>query len=266
MQLYHHPYSLDSQKVRLALEEREIDYISYHVNPLKGKNMDSPFFRMNPSAKLPLLKNGGTIIYDTLDMIQYIHRINVSSFDSQAAVLDDKALEWMRKIQGWNPKVFTLSHVPEKYRLFVSTFIRRVVMARMAESPDLASMYRSRLQSAYDTEEILKDPDVVKQSEDQLVRLLDDAEQQLTEAPYLAGQEYSVVDSMFIPVLARIELLNLEDKYINCRPKIAGYWKHVKCRPSYVVVIGKYFSGWRKYKTLLSTGIMVWIRHILKRY
>lgn len=140
------------------------------------------------------------------------------------------------------------------------------MIARMAESPDLASMYRSRLQSAYETEEILKNPDIRRQSEDQLVRLLDDAEQQLTEAPYLAGQGYSVVDSMFIPVLARIELLDLEDKYINCRPKIAEYWKHAKGRPSYVVVIGRYFSGWKKYRTLFSTIIMVWIRHSLKRY
>lgn len=70
MQLYHHPYSLDSQKVRLALEEKGIDYTSYHVNPLTGKNMDSSFFRMNPSAKLPVFQNGAHIIFDTIDIIQ----------------------------------------------------------------------------------------------------------------------------------------------------------------------------------------------------
>lgn len=70
MQLYHHPYSLDSQKVRLALEENAIDYTSYHVNPLTGKNMESSFFRMNPTAKLPVFQNGSHIIYDTIEMIQ----------------------------------------------------------------------------------------------------------------------------------------------------------------------------------------------------
>lgn len=72
MQLYHHPYSLDSQKVRLALEEKIIDYTSYHVNPITGKNMDSSFFRMNPSGKLPVFKNGAHIIFSTIEIIQYV--------------------------------------------------------------------------------------------------------------------------------------------------------------------------------------------------
>lgn len=72
MQLYHHPYSLDSQKVRLALEEKNIDYTSFHVNPITGKNFDSSFFRMNPSAKLPVFQNGSHILYDTIEIVQYV--------------------------------------------------------------------------------------------------------------------------------------------------------------------------------------------------
>lgn len=71
MQLYHHPYSLDSQKVRLALEEKAIDYTSHHVNPITGKNMDAFFFRLNPSAELPVFQNGSHIIYDTIEIIKY---------------------------------------------------------------------------------------------------------------------------------------------------------------------------------------------------
>lgn len=70
MQLYHHPYSLDSQKVRLALEEKGIDYTSYHVNPITGKNMDSSFFTMNPSGELPVFKNGAHVIFNTIEIIQ----------------------------------------------------------------------------------------------------------------------------------------------------------------------------------------------------
>lgn len=72
MQLYHHPFSLDSQKVRLALEERDVDYTSYHVNPITGKNMDPSFFRMNPTAKIPVFQNGSHIIFNTTEIIQYV--------------------------------------------------------------------------------------------------------------------------------------------------------------------------------------------------
>lgn len=267
MQLYHHPYSLDSLKVRLALEEKGIDYTSYHVNPLTGKNMDSKFFRMNPSAKLPVFQNGAHIIFETIAVIQYIDRVAVASSGNNNASVDrTEVMEWMQKIQGWSSKIFTLAHTPEKYRLFVSKFMRRVVIARMAESPDLASDYHLKLKDAYKTEDKLRDPVVLKESEEQLDRLLDEVEMQLHETQYLAGEDFTMADSMLVPVLARIALLNLEDEYINCRPKTAEYWKVVKLRPSYRAVIGKYFSGWRKYKTLLKTWCFICVRIILRRY
>ncbi|XP_077231649.1 glutathione S-transferase family protein [Tasmannia lanceolata] len=266
MQLYHHPYSLDSQKVRLALEEKGIDYTSYHANPLTGKNMDSSFFRINPSAKLPVFQNGAHLLFETIDIIQYIERVVVSSRGDNIAPNSREVTEWMEKIQSWSAKIFTLSHIPERYRLFVSRFTRRVVIARMAESPNLASAYHLKLKDAYEIEDKLKDPDILRQSEEQLSRLLDEAELQLNETPYLAGQEFSMADCMFVPVLARLALLNLEDKYIASRPKIVEYWKVVKLRPSYKVVIGKYFSGWRRYKTLLKTMCFVCIRNTVRRY
>lgn len=72
MQLYHHPYSIDSQRVRLALEEKGIDYTSFHLNPVTGKNMNASFFRMNPSATLPVFQNGDHKIFKTIEIIQYV--------------------------------------------------------------------------------------------------------------------------------------------------------------------------------------------------
>ncbi|KAK1294524.1 Glutathione S-transferase TCHQD [Acorus calamus] len=212
MQLYHHPYSLDSQKVRLALEEKGIDYTSYHVNPLSGKNMDSKFFQMNPSGKLPVFQNGSHIIFETLEIIR--ESLNCVSGEAIAANTVN-VTKWMEKIESWNPKMFTLSHIPERYRLFVSKFVRRVVIARMAESPDLASVYHAKLRGAYETEEKLKDQEIIRLSEEKLLGLLDEAETQLRETTYLAGEEFTLVDVMFIPILSRLSLLNLEDEYIT---------------------------------------------------
>lgn len=266
MQLYHHPYTVDSQRVRLALEERGIDYTSHHANPLTGKNMDSFLFRMNPSAKLPVFQNGSHVIFRTMDIIMYMDRLIVSMNGEDHTPITTEVMEWMQKIDGWNPKLFTLSHVPNKYRLFVSKFVRRVVIARMAESPDLASVYHVKLRDAYEVEDKLADPDLLKQNEDKLVSLLDEAEQQLYETQYLAGEDFTMADAMFIPVLARLTLLNLEEEYVTCRPKIAEYYELVKHRPSYKKVIGRYFSGWRKYRTLLKTLCFLCIRSMFRKY
>ncbi|GKD88591.1 glutathione S-transferase TCHQD [Tanacetum coccineum] len=234
MQLYHHPYSIDSQKVRLALEERNIDYTSYHVNPVTGKNMDPSFFRMNPTAKLPVFQNGGHVIFNTIEIIQYIERIAlVSSGSGIITQSSKKVVEWMYKIQEWNPKFFTISHIPEKYYIYVSKFIRRVIIARMSEAPDLATAYHTKLKEAYETEEKLRDPQVLQRSEQHLIKLLDDVEIQLEETLYLAEDEFTLADVMLVPILARLTLLDLENEYISCRPKLAEYWTLVQQRPSY---------------------------------
>ncbi|GMH00926.1 hypothetical protein Nepgr_002765 [Nepenthes gracilis] len=267
MQLYHHPLSLDSQKVRLALEENGIDYTSNQINPLTGKNMDPSFFRTNPTGKLPVLQNGSHIIFNTIEIMEYIERIAaVSSRREEPSLFSREVTEWIHKIQGWNPKYFTLSHVPEKYRLDVSRFLRQVVIARMAESPDLASAYHLRLRDEYDTEEKLKDPDELKRSEEYLVRLLDEVDAQLGGTSYLAGEVLTMADMMVIPVLARLMLLKLENEYINTRPNVAKYWNMVQQRPSYKKVVGRYLHGWRKHKTLVKTWCFIRIRNLLRRY
>nr|CAD1836877.1 unnamed protein product [Ananas comosus var. bracteatus] len=136
----------------------------------------------------------------------------------------------------------------------------------MAEAPDLASMYHTKLREAYDKEEKLKDPEIVKQSEEKLCRLLDDAELQLDQTKYLVGDEFTLADAMFVPILVRITLLDLEEEYITCRPKMEEYYKLVKRRPSYEVVIGKYFRGWRKYRTHLKTLCFLSVRSMFGRY
>ncbi|KAH0876105.1 hypothetical protein HID58_073467, partial [Brassica napus] len=246
MQLYHHPYSLDSQRVRLALEEKGIDYTSYHVNPITGKHMDSTFFRMNPNAKLP--------------------RIAEVSSGVEDATFGREVLEWMRKIREWDSKLFTLAHIPDNRRLYVSKFLRMVMIARMAESPDLASAYHRKLREAYDTEDKLKDPEALRRSKDHLLRLLDEVESKLEGTSYVAGNEFSMADVMLVPVLARLSLLDLEEEYISSRKNLAEYWVVVRSRPSYKKVVGRYFNGWRKYVTLLKTWMFVRVRSLLRKY
>ncbi|XP_078433886.1 glutathione S-transferase TCHQD-like isoform X2 [Wolffia australiana] len=265
MQLYHHPYSMDSQRVRLALEEKGIDYTSYHANPLTGKNLDSSFIRMNPTGNLPLFKNGSHIILRTIDILRYIDRLKISSpCDDEGE--GRRVEEWMEKLESWNPRAFTLARIPEKHRDFVKKFLRRVTIARMSESPDLASIYHAKLRDCYEEEEKIKDLGMAKESEEQLRRLLDEAEEQLGRTVFLAGDRYSAADSMFVPVLARVSLLDLKAELFNGRTELARYFQRAKRRPSFKLVIGKHFSGWNKYRTLLKTVFFLAFRNLLRRY
>jgi len=220
-------------------------------------------FSLNPvniycSPTLPLLVT-------FLLSYRYIERIAIVS-SGGSEISSGEVVQWIKTIQEWNPKYFTLANVPDKYRLFVSKFTRRVIISRMAEFPDLASAYHCKLREEWETEDNLRNPEVLRRSEEHLISLLDEVETKLSGTPFLVGEEFSMADVFLMPVLARLELLNLQDEYIYSRPNIAKYWEVVKQRPSYKKVVGKYFKGWKRYKTLFKTWCFLQVRSILRRY
>ncbi|KAI5065979.1 hypothetical protein GOP47_0018603 [Adiantum capillus-veneris] len=233
MQLYHHAFSMNSQKVRLALEEKGIDYISHSLNPIKGKDLNADLFHVSPDGKMPVFQNGNLILTDTLAIVQFIDSLNepLGGYD----VNKERVHEWMRIVDEWEPKLFTLSSIP--------------------------------LKRAYATDEMMKDTEALEQNKRQLERLLDMAEEQLESSEYLAGESFTMADVMFLPLLGWMELLGVSREYINKKRKnLSRYWAKVKRRPSYYAVIGKYFGGVNRYKTLLTNSIIVSFQTLIRRY
>lgn len=264
MQLYHHAFSMNSQKVKLALEEKGMDYISHSLNPLKGRDLDADFFQINPDGKIPVFKNGDRIFFETITIIQFIDSVNEPL--GKDDVDRDKVQEWLRRIDEWDSKLFTLSHIPFKVCKYFSRFKRRVAIARMARNPDLASKYHAKLHKAYATEEMLKDTEALEENKKQLESILDAAEAQLATTEYLAGGSFTMADVMMIPVLGWMQLLGVEKELMKVRPRLWKYWLKAKHRPSYQAVIGRYFAGWNRYRTLVSTALYVALHDLFRRY
>ncbi|MCO5598031.1 hypothetical protein L7F22_052120 [Adiantum nelumboides] len=218
----------------------------------------------NPDGKMPVFQNGNLILNNTLEIVQFIDSLNepLGGYD----VNKERVQEWMRVIDAWEPKLFTLSNVPVKVRTYFGRFKRRVIIAKMAQNPSLAGYLRAKLQRAYATDELMKDAEVLEQNRRQLERLLDMAEEQLQSTEYLAGESFTMADVMLLPLLGWIELLGVSREYIRGRKNLSHYWMKVKRRPSYNAVVGKYFGGINKYVTLLTNSINVSFRTLIRRY
>ena len=93
----------------------------------------------------------------------------------------------------------------------------------------------------------IKDPETLRRSEEHLEKILDEADKKLSQTTYLLGEEFTLADIVLVPLLSRLVLLNLKNKYVATRTHLAKYWNPVKKRPSYIKVIGKYFDGWRRH-------------------
>ncbi|CAM6026218.1 unnamed protein product [Sphagnum balticum] len=262
MQLYHHPLSMNSQKVRIALEEKNLSYTVHRVNPLKARNFKPEFFRQNPGGALPVLKNGSLVICESLPILEYIDTIN----DPFRLHQCETVREWVRRINEWDAKLLTLSNVPERVWHFFSRFKRHVLIANMTKNPDLATLYHTKLRSMHAIEENLKSIEELAANKQQLKCLLDDAEEQLSTTQFIAGFTFSVADAAFMAVLGRIELLKVSAEYLQPRPQVSLYWKRMKERPSYKRVIGKYSARVMHLKFVIPSICNVGIRKLFMRF
>lgn len=86
------------------------------------------------------------------------------------------------------------------------------------------------------------DASVIEANKKQLGEILDSAEAQLAKTPYLAGEDYSVADAIFTPLLFRISMVKQTDIYLTPRPKVSDYYSSIKQRPSFKEVFGPSMS------------------------
>ena len=99
--LYHNCFSLCSRKVRLCLEELEIDYKQEHIDLIetgKYEVASKNFLRINPGATVPVLLHEGYPIYESHEQIYYLTKESSPSFIIPSAEDEKKLMDyWVKK-------------------------------------------------------------------------------------------------------------------------------------------------------------------------
>jgi len=63
------PYSW---RVTLAMEIKGLDYVSHRLDPEKGEHKTPEFLALNPRGKVPVLKDGDLVIYESMAILAYL--------------------------------------------------------------------------------------------------------------------------------------------------------------------------------------------------
>jgi glutathione S-transferase len=103
----------------------------------------------------------------------------------------------------------------------------------------LGPIYKEKLMSVEREAVRHKDRRLVKKHYRKLQRLVDDMEKDLQNSQYLAGRDFSLADVLWIPILYRLEELNLTvDLFGDGRhPRLAAYYTRCKQRDSFHTAI-----------------------------
>ena len=65
MELYHFGFSTCSQKVRLVLAEKGLDFESHEVNLISGEQHNPEYVKLNPHHVVPTLVDQGQVLIES---------------------------------------------------------------------------------------------------------------------------------------------------------------------------------------------------------
>ena len=237
LELYHNGASTCSQKVRMVLAEKELDYASHTVDLIAGEQHDPDYVKLNPNHVVPTLVHDGESFIESTLINEYLDEAFPEHPMRPAGAAQRHALRlWIHGFDGSvQPaiSVVTFAIGPRRLLLDQPEDVRE---ANIAAIPNPA--YRARRRSVL--EHGIHAPEL-SGALTRLVGLLDDMDVALKAQPWLSGDAFGLADAGALPYILRLDHLAMTPLLdARLRPRLADWYARVQARPAF----GKAVSDW----------------------
>ena len=96
LHLYHAGWSNCSMRVRMTLEEKQLPWISHHLDTRSGEHITPEYFSINPKGLVPVLVHDGEVWTESCDIIRYLDDVYPNPrLTPTDAVQSSRLTEWM---------------------------------------------------------------------------------------------------------------------------------------------------------------------------
>ena len=236
--LYHAHISTCSQKVRLALSEKGVEFDNQVMNLRAGDQYADTYRQLNPNAVVPTLVNGADVIRESTVINEYIDEaFNGPPLLPAAPGARATVRLWTKQLdEGVHAAIVVLSFCIA----FRNDFLARTE-AEMQEffqrmnNPQRQAFYQSAIAKGLDHDEI--PPALARYN-----KLLTDMETALTGNDWLVGSDYTLADIGLTPYLLRLEHLGLAPMWADL-PRVTDWYSRVRQRTSYAEAIEAWLAA-----------------------
>jgi glutathione S-transferase len=227
LELYHAPASMSSQKVCLALAEKELPWIDCFVDLARGEHLDDWYLKLNPNGLVPTLVHDGRAILDSAVINEYLDEV-FPDMPLRPADPIERA-----RMRAWRQFAAEVTMPAIRYPSFNAFVIQSFAhqsdleFAAQVERRPLRRRFYARIRDrkGFDAETIEGALDDLRLT---IVRM----EEALAAGPWLAGAAYTLADIALAPVLVRMEDIGLAPLWAE-HPRVADWYARVEARPAF---------------------------------
>lgn len=255
--LYHHPGSLCSQKVRLALAEKGVTYEAktIDIGP-SAENLEPWYVKLNPRGVVPTLVHDGQPVTDSARIVRYIDD-HFPGPELHATTEGGKELEvfWIDAADKIPLREISYGALrgPLGWLLRRSDRVRlKRVRFHRERNPELAPLYDAKIADIERWFSTVRDPEQVKGLLRDLGALLDRLDAHLQGHEVMNGERFGVADILWTVVLARVIQLGFREM-VESRPAVRAYYHRMRERPAFAEARVWERTPWREIlKSLLT--------------
>ena len=252
LELYTHPMSPCSQKVRIVLAEKDLDWEKRHVELAEKENLAPDYLKLNPLGVVPTLVDDGRPVIESSIICEYLQdKFPEPDMRPDNPYHSAQMRLWMKHIDiKVHPSCGALQWplvMADKLKT-LSEAEMNAVIDRVVEKPR-RERQRRLLKMGYDAPDIV---DAVATYE----KTIADMERTLETQDWLAGDRFSLADAAMSPYFQTLFQFGWADWY-QSRKRVADWYARCVDRPSYQVGVAADFSA-EKMAELKHKGQAPW--------
>jgi glutathione S-transferase len=232
LELYHHGSSVCAAKVRFALAEKDIAWVSHYLDILAGEHFTPEFLALNPKGMVPVLVHDGRPVIESTLICEYLETL----FPEPALYPRDPYLTYQARL--WTKAVdedlhpacsaitYVVSHRHTIMRNGIGSF------EEFLKTPSKESMEARKLKWQW-LQHGLDAPGAADR-----VRLYDrylhKMNAELAGHDWLVGDRFSIADIALAPYVNRLAMLGMSAMWEAGRlPQVARWFDRIRARPSF---------------------------------
>lgn len=226
--LYHANHSTCSQKVRLCLSEKGLDWESRLVNLATNEHLAPDYLALNPNGVVPTLIHDDAVITDSGVICEYLEEVFpdtplLPKEPSERAIVR----AWIRYLD----EVPTAAvRVPSFNMAFLPRYDGLDDDAFQKEQADIRPLrkhfYEKMGRKGFDDNE-------VDNAMEQLKSTISRMENRLQDNAWLSGPELGLADFIAAPLIDRLDDLKLENLWTTTSPRVTDWLERLRARPSF---------------------------------
>ncbi len=250
--LYHYPLSTCSQKVRLVLAHKGVDFESHEVDLFGGGQHDPEYVKLNPNHVVPTIVHDGAVLIESTLINEYLDDAFPDPPMRPADPVKRHAVRMWTKLLDHKVHpatgIVTFAIGPRSMLLQQPEEVRE---ANLQAIPDPANraVRRSVIENG------VKAPEFAGALA-AMMGLIDEMESSLAPGGWLSEEAFGLADAGVLPYVLRLDHLAMTP-VIEARPRLSDWYRRVQALPAYETGVASWLAA-PVVEMLRNNGQAVW--------